>query len=160
MYLADTLSRTYLPEVNACDLINELEEIDNKQYLVVSEDRWQQIRHASADDPVLQQLQVTLCFFLPESKSDLPEAFYPYCDHRDTVTVQDNMVVKGQLLVILACLWKEVMAVAHSTHIGIEGCLHQARESLYWPRMSTQLLEYVAKCNICLSHQTAQQKEP
>ena len=63
MYLADTLSRTYLPEVNACDLINELEEIDNKQYLVVSEDRWQQIRHASADDPVLQQLQVTLCFF-------------------------------------------------------------------------------------------------
>ena len=30
MYLADTLSRAYLPEVNACDLINELEEIDHK----------------------------------------------------------------------------------------------------------------------------------
>ena len=123
MYLADTLSRAYLPELNACDLINELEEIDHKQYLAVSEDQWQQIRHASADDPVLQQLQVTICRFWPESESDLPEALYPYCDHRDTLTVQDNLVFKGQLLVVPACVWKEVMAVAHSTHIGIEGCL-------------------------------------
>ena len=160
MYLADTLSRAYLPEVNACDLIPELEDIDHKKYLAVSEERWQQINHASADDPVLQQLRVTIRRGWPESKSDLPEILYPYYDHRDTLTVQDELVFKGQQLVVPACLRKELMAVAHSTHIGIEGCLRRARESLYWPRMSTELREYVAKCDICLSHRTNQQKEP
>lgn len=50
--------------------------------------------------------------------------------------------------------------MAHSTHIGIEGCFRRARESLYWPRMSTELCEYVAKCDICLSHRTAKQQKP
>ena len=160
MYLADTLSRAYLQEVNALDLIPELEEIDHKQYLAVSEERLQQINHASADDPVLQQLRATICRGWPESKSDLPETLYPYYDHRDTLTVQGDLVFKGQQLVVPACLRKELMAVAHSTHIGIEGCLPRARESLYWPRMSKELREYVAKCDICLSHRIAQQKEP
>ena len=123
LYLADTLSRAYLPEVNALDLIPELEEIDHKQYLAVSEERLQQINHASADDPVLQQLRATICRGWPESKSDLPETLYPYYGHRDTLTVQGELVFKGQQLVVPACLRKELMAVAHSTHIGIEGCL-------------------------------------
>ena len=77
MYLADTLSRAYLPEVNACDLILELEDIDHKQQLAVSKECLQQINHASADDPVLQQLCVTIHRGWPESKSDLPEILYP-----------------------------------------------------------------------------------
>ena len=61
---------------------------------------------------------------------------------------------KGQQLVVPACLRKELRAVAHSTHIGIEGCLRRAQESLYWPQMSTELREYVAKCDVCLLHRT------
>ena len=160
MYLADTISRAYLTEVNALDLIPELEEIDHNQYLAVSEERLQQINHASADDPVLHQLHATICRGWLESHSDLPETLYPYYDHRDTLTVLGELVFKGQQVVVLDCLRKELMAVVHSTHIGIEGCLRQARESLYWPRMSKELREYVAKCDICLLHQTAQQKEP
>ena len=131
MYLGDTLSRAYLPEVNACDPIPELEDIDHRQYLAVSEKHWQQINHASADDQVLQQLRVTIFHGWPESKSDLPETLYPYYDYREPLTVQDEPVFKGQQLVVPACLRKELMAVTHSTHIGIEGCLHQTRESLY-----------------------------
>ena len=83
--LADRLSRVYLPEINACDLIPELDEIDHKQYLAVCEERLQQINHASAKDPVLQQQRTTICSGWPESKPDLPETLYPYYDHRDTL---------------------------------------------------------------------------
>ena len=58
----------------------------------------------------------------PESKSDLPETD-PYYDHRDMLTVQDDLVFKGQQLVVQACLRKELMEVVYNTHIGIEGCL-------------------------------------
>ena len=106
MYLANTLSKAYLPEVNAFDLIPEPEEIDRKQYLVVSEEHLQEINHASADDPVLRQLRATIFSGWPESKSELPETLYPYFDHRDTLTtltMQGELVFKGQQLVVPAC---------------------------------------------------------
>ena len=52
MFLADTLSRAFLPEVNTCEFTKGLE-VDHRPSLDVSQEHWQQIRHASANDPVL-----------------------------------------------------------------------------------------------------------
>ena len=52
------------------------------------------------------------------------------------------------------------MAVVHNSHIGIEGCIRRARDTLYWPRMATELREYISKCDVCLAHRTGQAKEP
>lgn len=52
------------------------------------------------------------------------------------------------------------MAVTHASQIGIEACIRRARDSLYWPRMTTELKEYIAKCDVCLSNRDAQCKEP
>ena len=46
MYLADTLSRAYPPEISVCEFSQELEEVDHRQSLPVSEQRWQQLNHA------------------------------------------------------------------------------------------------------------------
>ena len=50
--------------------------------------------------------------------------------------------------------------MVHSSHIGIEGCIRRARDTLYWPRMATELREYISKCDVCLAHRTKQAKEP
>ena len=104
MFLADTLSRAFLPEINACDFNTKLEEVDHQAFLPVSTHRWQQIKHASADDPVLQQLWTTIREGWPESRSDLPEPLYPYFDFRDLLTVQNDLAFKGQCLVVPASL--------------------------------------------------------
>ena len=46
------------------------------------------------------------------------------------------------------------------THIGIDGCIWRARECMYWPRMSTELREFISKCEVCLAHRPEQTKEP
>ena len=56
MYLADTLSRAPLHDISACEFLHELEEIDHKEFLLVSSKLWQQMKHAAADDLVLQEL--------------------------------------------------------------------------------------------------------
>ena len=58
--LASALSRAYLPKVNACDFVHGLEEIDHKAALPVSDQLWQQLTHASADDPVFKQLRAVI----------------------------------------------------------------------------------------------------
>ena len=52
------------------------------------------------------------------------------------------------------------MAVLHSSHIGIEGCVRRARDTLYWPRMAAELRQYLSKCDICLAHRGRQAIEP
>ena len=37
--------------------------------------------------------------------------------------------------------------------------MRRARESVYWPGMSTQIKDYISKCDICCAHQSAQTKE-
>ena len=96
----------------------------------------------------------------PESKSDVPECIHAYYDCRDELTLQDQFVFKGQCLVIPAAMRKEMTAVAHATHIGTEGCIRKTRDSMYWPRMSTELKEYISKCDVCLAHRASPGKEP
>ena len=52
------------------------------------------------------------------------------------------------------------MSVAHSTHIGTEGCLRRVRECLFWPRIASDVKDYVSKCDVCLAYCTSQTKEP
>ena len=88
MYLADTLSRAYIPEVNVCAFVHELEELDHPESLPVSQERWQQLNHASANDNVCQQLRATIQNGWPENKSEVPECVLPYYDSRDELTIQ------------------------------------------------------------------------
>ena len=55
MYLADKLSRAYLP-VNVCDRRPSVENIDETMFLPVTAERLQQIRHTASEDPTLSML--------------------------------------------------------------------------------------------------------
>ena len=103
-------------------------------------------------DAVLMQLQKIIHQGWPGNKFDVPDAVRAYYDIRDEMTTQDQLVFKGPTVVTPTVLRKEMMAVCHSTHIGIDGCIRRARESMFWPRMSSELLkEYVSKCDVCMA---------
>ena len=163
MYLADTLSRAHLPDVCACDheLATNLAKIDHTAttQLAVTKDRLTRISYTSADDPVLQVLRETIQQGWPEHKSRVPPCIRAYYDFRDELTIQDQLVFKGPRIVIPAVLRKEMMSMIHASHIGIEGSIRMARDSLYWPRMNADLKEYISKCDICLAHQAVPGKE-
>ena len=63
------------------------------------------------------------------------------------------------MVVVPVALRKEMMASCHDTHIGIEGCIRRARESMFWPRMATDLKVYISKCDVCMVHRPTPQKE-
>lgn len=56
MFLADTLSRAHLPEMETRSSVHDLEMVDHKATLAKRGARWHHIKHAYADDPVLQEL--------------------------------------------------------------------------------------------------------
>jgi hypothetical protein len=83
LFLADTLSRAYLPEVRACSISEAFEEIDHTMALELPKERLQQFEHMPADDSGLQELRKTLQCGWPERKADIPKILYLYYDFRD-----------------------------------------------------------------------------
>ena len=48
----------------------------------------------------------------------------------------------------------------HNGHVGIQGCLRGAKESLYWPRMYRDIENLVRNCESCNVYQNEQVQEP
>ena len=151
MLLADTLSRAFLPKAHVSALVYELEEIDHKASLPVSD--------ASADDPVFQEHRSVIQRGWPLNRADVARCLYPCFDIRDELTLQGKLVFKGQQLVVPVSLCHELMAATHASNIGVEACLRRARDSLYWPWMTTELKEYITKSEVCMAHRREQSKE-
>ena len=159
MYLADALSRAYLPETEQVAEVQELEQISHTESLAMAPEDVQHLKDAASHDEAMQVLCRTIQQGWPQHRAEVPDVARPYFDFRDQMTTQDQLVFKGAAVVIPAALRYEMMVKCHATHIGIEGCLRRARESMYWPRMSADMKDYISRCDVCLSHQNAQPKE-
>ena len=81
----------------------------------------------------MRALRETILQGWPGSKSDLPECAYPYFDFRDELTVQDQLIFKGAQLVVPAAMRKEMMALAHASHIALRDALDELERRCFGP---------------------------
>ena len=117
MFLAHILSRAYLPEVNVCDVARECGTLYHRSTLPVTKYRWQQLQFESEHDLVLQKLRDIILQGWPANKLGVLECVRSYFDSRDELTVQDALVFKRDMLVVPTSMRRELLGVAHSTHI-------------------------------------------
>ena len=83
-----------------------------------------------------------------------------YFNHREELTILDNMILKGVCFVIPKSLRSEMKKLLHTGHLGIEKTRQLARSNLYWPDCSHEIAEMISGCEICLENQNKQCKEP
>ena len=48
----------------------------------------------------------------------------------------------------------------HSSHIGANGCIRRAQESVFYPGITADIKAVVATCAVCQTFRDAEQKEP
>ena len=157
MYLADTLSRAFLPSTENTQ--GEFERINALKFLPMTEERQEQIRQNTDADEVLPQLKDVIRQGRPEEKQYLPAVLTPYFSYRDELSVYNGLIFKGERLVILKTMRQQMKEEVHSSHIGTNGCLRRARECMFWPGMSAEIKEFIAQCEICQTYESRQTKE-
>lgn len=175
MFLADTLSRAYLPDISNEDpsvappdvvsslqslFEGELESINMTQHLPVTQARLTEIRTHTNQDECLRKVREVIQQGWPDSKTQLPTDVTPYFAIRDELVVQDGIILRGQRLVIPTTLRASMMTKLHTSHLGINACLRRAREHLYWPGMQGHLRDYIQRCDVCRALDQSQPKEP
>ena len=88
------------------------------------------------EDHELQELIKVVLTGWPEDKSQVPNSAVPYYNVRNELAV--GVSFRGDMLQRI-----------HASHLGIDGCQRQARECLYWPRMSSEVKDYVQQRDMC-----------
>ena len=163
MYVADTLSRAFLPEGPIHDEMND--DVTKMIHSLVENlpmtgEKLLEMKSATAEDEVLQQLIRFLTDGWPSTRANIPSAVSHYRKFKDEIYEVDWLLFFGQKLIILQQLRPDILRRIHESHLGMEKCKSRARAVLYWPGMSADIERLVAKCSTCLKHQRSNQKEP
>ena len=157
LHLADTLSRASLP---GTETEHEFEHVQATQHLAVSEERLAEIRNHTGMDETMTLLRDTILKGWPEHRRDTPQALTPFFIIRDELAVSEELIFKGDKLVVPRTLQGSILMQIHSAHLGVNHCVIRARELFFWPGMTSQIKDYIASCLLCQQYGQKQQKEP
>ena len=85
----------------------------------------------------------------PNKSSDLPLPLQPYWNHRDKLSVVDNVLMCDHRVLIPPTLCQKVSDSLHSAHQGVTGMGNRARASVFWPGITTSIQDTRDACQPC-----------
>ncbi len=164
MFTADTLSRSCRPSNAAADSSSDecvqayVDMVVSS--LPVSQQRYDEIRRETNKDKTLQVLKVAIQSGWPEYKHACPREICEYFNVRAELNVIDDVIFKGDRIVIPRSLRRHMLEKIHAGHLGMDKCKRRARDLLYWPGMNRDISDLVFDCLLCQTYKHRQQSLP
>nr|XP_054749950.1 uncharacterized protein K02A2.6-like [Lytechinus pictus] len=152
---ADTLSRAPVERPGRSD-VSFIEEVESYAStstinLPVTVKRLDEIRKAQKADEVCAKVRDYCIKGWPEYMPHNP-ILKNYFEQRGHLSVVDDLLVYDERLVIPRALRLDILERLHQGHLGITKCRGRARESVWWPGLSTSLEEMISNCTTCAIH--------
>lgn len=107
-----------------------------------------QLQAATAESETLQTVIKYIASGWPAKKILSPEV-KPYHEVKEELSVIDNIVFRGDRIVVPETLTSELVVFAHDTHPGITRTKQRLRGKFWWPRMDTEVEHAVRSCHTC-----------
>nr|XP_039271033.1 uncharacterized protein K02A2.6-like [Styela clava] len=108
----------------------------------------------------MQSLYKTVQKGWPVKRAQVSQDVVEYWNYRDEITVCENLLLKGERIIIPTKLRSNILKRVHIAHFGIEKSKSRARDSVFWPNIKADIVDYISKCKTCLKHRRSNQKEP
>ena len=114
------------------------------QSLPATEHRLEDIRQQQQQDDVCCLLIRYCQLGWPNKK--LPDIVKPYSSVAAELSVQNGLLLRGCRIVVPTAMKQEKL---HTGQLGIVKCREIARQSVWWPGLSTQLVQMIKNCGQC-----------
>jgi transposase InsO family protein len=152
---ADVLSRAPLDEKGDGELEREISAHVHHvvSCIPASDEKLAEIFREQQSDPVLQTIAKYSETAWPERKN-LDIMCSEYWSVRDEIAVEDGLLMRGCRLIIPTKMRTDILERIHGGHQGITKCRMRARESVWWPGISTQIEEMIKRCQVCIPEAT------
>lgn len=166
--VADALSRVPFDDdelktynkLNIFRVFRQLENLDLSSYLSVSDSCLENIVEATSQDAALQNVLDYIRNGWPRVIGRVPANTKIYFKYRGELSTQDGLIFRNDRIVIPHSIQRSMVDRVHVSHNGIESTLKLARENVFWPGMSSQIIDVVKECQICAKYAPSQPKPP
>lgn len=160
MFLADTLSRSFLKDPVKDDI--ELSFVVHTlcKYVPMSEERKKEFVKAVDEDEVFVLLKKYHLLGWPKYKNMCPEHVQPYFNLKQDINFEGGLLFLNDKVLVPTKLRLTMLKKIHESHLGIEKCKLLARQVLYWPNMSKDIEYFVLKCQVCEKYRRSNVREP
>ena len=117
-------------------------------------------QQAFVNDPEMRALANLIITGWPEDIMEVPHPLHPYWQHRETLTIEDGLVLQGEALIIPPAKRKRTMQQLHQFHQGITKSQLLACGSFFWPGINKAIEEVVCQCEACTWFQSQNATHP
>ena len=69
------------------------------------------------------------------------------------ITMQNGLLKRGSQIIIPPPLHPTILETLHTGHLGISKYREKARDSVWWPNLSKQLVDLLKNCTTCCKFQ-------
>ncbi|XP_071118404.1 uncharacterized protein [Haliotis cracherodii] len=139
LHVADTLSRAFLKDDSN---IPDYEEFEVITVLPMTDARSEQLKAETGRDPELVLIRQYVKHGLPQYKRDVHQEAWKYFSFRDEITESDNILFKGDKVIVPTSLWHDYTKHIHQGHLSAERCKGRARDVLYWCNMNSDIEQW------------------
>ena len=119
-----------------------------------------EIRKAISADAALAEIRALIVNSFLSVISPLSSPLKAYQKLVADMHEDDDAQVHNNKVIIPFLLRPKMLSVIREGHLGVEKCKSYAKQSLYWPGLTSDIEELVRKCSICNSYCRKQQQEP
>ena len=166
MLLSDAISRLSVHDSDAAKSkaeliadfnisIHEISEITGFKLLTL-----QDIEKATIKDCQLTKLKTYIVDGFLRHKHECAEDIHSFFDYRESLTIINGMVMKDKRIVIPEGLPDDALKVLHRSHMGIVKTKERASTSMFWPKIYSDIENYLSTCHPCMMYKVKQQAEP
>ena len=147
-HIADTLSRAHLDSTES-NQDDRTRIMNIYAFAEIPDKRLDEIREATFRDTSLQTISKLVLDGWPQEKHNIPPQALPYFDMRDSLSIVDGILVKGEAIVIPSELRASIKKRLHSAHLGCESMKRRARGIVFWPGMVHDIKQLADSCETC-----------
>lgn len=162
LYIADALSRAYIKE----QIIDNFDkELQAQVCLIISqinvtENKLKEFQINTNKDCELIELKKVILEGWPNNNKKVNDKIKAYSKFKDELTVLNNVIFRGQAIVVPSNMRREMLNRIHYSHMGINKCTKLAQESLFWPNMKNEIKQLIENCLLCNKYANSQKSEP
>ena len=120
----------------------------------------QELREHAHADREYQDLKTQIREGFPNQKGSLPEHLKKFWSTKDSLTIDDELIVLGCRLFIPHGLRATLLCRLHEAHQGIARSQARARLTMYWPGIDKDIETFIQGCKHCQDRLPSHPKEP
>lgn len=161
------LESSYLSQMHYRDLPHKIlltmMNLSTKKEMPTSKSSWRiyqplNIKELQQQDKACQLVSEYCYSSWPDNRT-APRVVRSFLPLAAQFSIENGIPMRGSRIVIPPPLQKEILDKLHNGHQGITRCRDRARQSVWWPGLSTQLENLVTNCETCCKNQK-QQTQP